>query len=187
MPINEKESASGQIKIGRRQFIELGLAAGCAALIAMKTPESTNAFSTDQDEILADILEQIRINNGVYIPSTEGEFIKNEVCFDSNNRIQRCGTGEKNTEITKEEAILIRDSLTGIPSVGTYVQLLIPFRDKSSDAIGGGGMWGHNWEYFLDPSKYPKYPQDIYLSKISAATLTLSDCNPQENITPGYK
>ena len=138
---------------------------------------------TEGEELLGTIRE-IQSKYGVYIPSLEGEFSDYQVCLGTNNELIRCGEKENSTQITKEEAVIIKEGLDKIPSPGRFVQMVIPFRKNSPDVIGGGSYLGYNWDYFLDPSKYQDYPKDRYLSNISAVQLFISDKKVDSALPP---
>jgi len=184
MAIKEGEAAPNHIKISRKQFIDLGLTAGGAVLVTLGFPELIRGLNKSESESLDDILREIEAKYGINIPTSEGAFVQYQVCQDADKQLIRCGTEEKSTQIIQNEAGIIRDTLKKIPSAGTFAQLVIPFRNNAPDTIGGGSMMGHNWEYFLDPSKYQNYPQDRYLSPLNAVSLTLSNKKPDEILPP---
>lgn len=171
------ESVEKTPYISRRDFLKLtstGLVVTVGAVLGVnKYLESLNKPRSESVPNL-DIFDEIYSRYGVYVPRSAGEYTKYQVCVGEGDSLVHCGE-EQSTQVTSNEAETIKNALGKIPSVGKLAQLVIPFRNTSPGAIAGGNFWGPNWGYFLDPSKYDKYPRDKYLSKISAINLVLSD------------
>jgi hypothetical protein len=141
---------------------------------ALKEPES---------ESLPDILEEIKSKYGIYIPALAGEFTQYQVCQGTDNKLEQCGK-EASTQISLDEAETMKNAFKHIPFAGKLAQLIIPFRNTSADAIGGGNYLGPNWDFFLDISKYQTFPHDRYLSSLSAVKLILSNKGLNEPLPP---
>jgi len=169
--------------VSRREFLKLSV----ATLLALGTHKIVSALRIPEDEptseSLPDILKEIRSKYGIYIPALAGEFTQYQACQGKDNKLEQCSP-ERSTQISLEEASKIQDALKLIPSVGKMVQLIIPFRNSSADAIGGGSYLGPNWDFVLDISKYQTYPQDRYLSSMSAVKLVLSNKGLNEPLPP---
>jgi hypothetical protein len=175
----ETSTSPPEPKMSRRAFVRLSVlaaTAGGAILVGDNLDRIKKVFrptSETQDLSLNGVITEIKSRYGIRIPGHAGEFTQYQVYQDQSGELSHYGEGKESAQITLEEAQTIKDSLKNVPSVGKCVQLIIPFREDGPDVIAGGNYWGLNWDFFLDPSKYQKYPQNGYLSNESGVKLVL--------------
>lgn len=147
----------------RRDFLRL-TALGVAGLALETVCAPVRRKAPTENLKVEDILLGIKEKYGVLIPTKEEPtYSKKDV---------QLGFTTPNHVPNMEEAQIIEEAISKIPSAGYLSPLMIPFLHISEGAVAGGHFVGRDWPASLRPGEY-KLPPDRFLDDKAAIILLI--------------